>query len=89
MKHIIIVNLFGIGDVLFSTPLVRALKKEFPEARIDYMCNRRCECILQNNENIENVIVFEKDEFRTEFRNSKIAFIKKVGDLIKIIKKGK
>ena len=28
MKKVLIINLFGIGDVLFSTPLLKAIKNE-------------------------------------------------------------
>lgn len=77
-KKILVVNTFGIGDVLFSTPLIKALKQEMPDTRIDFMCNRRCHDIFKNNKNIEKIILFEKDEFRSLFRESKILFLKKM-----------
>lgn len=77
-KNILIVNTFGIGDVLFSTPMAKALKKHFPGATIDFICNKRCQYILRHNKNIDDIIVFEKDEFRKRFDTSKINFIKKI-----------
>ncbi len=41
--RILIANLFGIGDVLFSLPLVRALKASAPDPFIGYLCNARTE----------------------------------------------
>jgi lipopolysaccharide heptosyltransferase II len=77
-ERILIINTFGIGDVLFSTPLLRAVKEEIPGASIDFMCNERCQCILQHNKNIDRIIVFEKDEFRKTLTSSKREFLKKL-----------
>lgn len=85
-KKILIINTFGIGDVLFSTPLVRMLKMHIPESTIDFVCNERTQYILQNNKNINELIIFEKDKFRELFRKSKIRFIKKMYEFIKRIK---
>ncbi|MBN3040300.1 MAG: hypothetical protein JW867_04170, partial [Candidatus Omnitrophica bacterium] len=76
IKRILIFNPFGIGDVLFSTPLVRNLKDSFPEAKITYLCNRRTLPILKGNIFIDELLVFEKDEWRALARDSKINFIK-------------
>ena len=83
-KKILIVNTFGIGDVLFSTPMLRALKTRLPDSQIDFVCNRRCREILRHNKNINEIMIFEKDEFRDAFRASKLDFVKRI---IKITKK--
>jgi lipopolysaccharide heptosyltransferase II len=88
-KKALIINIFGIGDVLFSTPMVRALKDSEPGARIDFMCNERGRYVLENNKNIESLIIFEKDDFRNEFRRSKIGFIKKLSAFMTRIKRGR
>lgn len=61
-RRILIVNPFGIGDVLFSTPLVRAVREAFPNSSIGYLCNRRTEPILRHNPNITELFIYEKDE---------------------------
>jgi lipopolysaccharide heptosyltransferase II len=61
-ERILIVNPFGIGDVLFTTPLVRALRRAFPESRIGYLCNRRTERILLTNPHLDELFIYEKDE---------------------------
>ena len=55
-------NPFGIGDVLFTTPLIRALRRAFPGSRLTYLCNRRTERILRNNPHLDELLVYEKDE---------------------------
>lgn len=86
-KRILVVNTFGIGDVLFSMPLVRAIKKAMPRASVDFMCNKRCQYILKNNKNIDSIIVFEKDDFRKVLKRSKIEFLKKFLGLVNTLRK--
>jgi len=86
---ILVINPFGIGDVLFSTPLIRALKRHYPQSSIAYFCNKRTEPILSNNPNIDKVFVFERDEYRSLWRESRVRCIKKVISLLRDIKKEK
>ena len=85
-KNILIINTFGIGDVLFSTPLISAIKSNLPSAKIHYICNQRNVELMENNPDIVSVLVFEKDDFRNVFRESKIKFIKKLVKFIRNIK---
>ena len=70
-SRILIVNPFGIGDVLFSTPLVRAVRRAFPESFIGYLCNRRTERMLEANPNLNELFVYEKDELVQLWRLSR------------------
>ena len=45
--RILIINPFGIGDVLFSTPLISAIKKKYPGCHIGYICNIRTKDIIE------------------------------------------
>ena len=72
-KNILIINPFGIGDVLFSTPLVSAIKEKYPDSSISYICNLKTYDILITNPSINEVFVFERDEYRNLWKRSKIA----------------
>ena len=76
INSILIVNTFGIGDVLFSTPIIKILAERFPEAKINYICNQRTEHVLKNNTCLNEIMVFEKDFFRDMLKSSKIGFLK-------------
>lgn len=76
-KKILIINPFGIGDVLFSTPLISALKEESSGYNIAYICNMRTEEILATNPAIDKVFVFERDEYRALWRKSRMECAKK------------
>ncbi len=76
MERILIANIFGIGDVLFTTPLITNLKMAFPRVTIDYMCNARTKDILEDNIDIDDIHVYEKDDFVKLWRKSKVQGVK-------------
>ncbi len=77
-KNILIINPFGIGDVLFSTPLIESLSGQLAGCRIGFMCNRRTEGLLKDNPKIDRLFVYEKDELRELWNTSKIRYIRKL-----------
>ncbi|MEI8349634.1 MAG: glycosyltransferase family 9 protein [Candidatus Omnitrophota bacterium] len=88
-KKILVFNPFGIGDVLFSTPLIRNLKEAYPHVRLFYLCNRRVWPLLNNHPFLEKVFIFEKDEWRAVAKKSKLALFKKMCAFFNEIKKEK
>lgn len=71
--RILIANLFGIGDVLFSLPLVRAVRAAHPDAFIGYLCNARTEELISCWPELDWHYAFEKDEFRRRWKASRAA----------------
>ena len=86
-KSFLIINPFGIGDVLFSLPLIKDLKENFPSSEIFYLCNRRTQPILKDIPLINKTFVYERDEFEVVKKASKISWIKKIWSFILEIKK--
>jgi len=87
VKSFLIINPFGIGDVLFSTPLVRSLKENFPSSKIFYLCNRRAYPVLEDNPLINKIFVYERDEFDAIKKVSKLSWIKRIIGFVLEIKK--
>ncbi|MCX5687198.1 MAG: glycosyltransferase family 9 protein [Candidatus Omnitrophica bacterium] len=75
--------------LLFSTPLVSAIKKAYPESYIAYICNLKVKDILNTNPDINEVFVFERDEYRNLWKKSKIQAVKKFFSFWEQIKKRK
>lgn len=88
-RRVLIVNPFGIGDVLFSTPLVRAIRQAFPKSRIGYLCNRRTEQILRNHPDLDELFIYEKDEVVRLWRSSPAKAIAQVLRLLARIGRAK
>lgn len=70
MKRILIVNVNWRGDVLFSTPFIRALRKSYPESFIACLSVPRCYEILANNPHLNEVIVYDQDGKHKSFVGS-------------------
>jgi heptosyltransferase II len=88
-KSFLVINPFGIGDVLFSTPLIRNLSEQFPKARIYYLANSKTAPILANHPLIKRVFIYDRDEFVKEQRKSFWKGIKKYLGFIGQIRKEK
>lgn len=87
--NILIVNPFGIGDVLFSTPMVSNLKLAYPQGHISYICNARAKDVLQGNPALDEIFVFEKDEYRILWQKSKLQSISNFFNFLNVIRKAK
>ncbi len=86
LKRVLVINQFGIGDVLFTTPLIESIKKQIDGCRIGFLCNRRTEPLFKESPLVEWRFVFEKDEYRRLWRESKLNCTKKFISLLKDIK---
>lgn len=87
MKKILLINPFGIGDVLFTTPVIHALKDAFAGVKIGYLCNRRGQAILENNPYLDYVFVYERDEFEALRKKSFFIWLRNISVFLKQIKK--
>lgn len=86
-KRILIINPFGIGDVLFTTPLISAIRSAVPSAKIGYLANARTAPVIGANPKIDKVFVYERDEFNAVYRRSRFEFWAKSKSLLNEIKK--
>ncbi|GJL65822.1 MAG: glycosyl transferase family 9 [Nitrospirales bacterium] len=57
MNHILIIKLRYIGDVVLSTPVLSALRQQFPHATLVCLVNPGTQEILQHNPHIDDVLV--------------------------------
>ena len=84
-----IVNPFGIGDVLFTTPLIHTLKDAFPRSKLGFLCNKRTASLLRNNPFINEIFIYERDDFKRLLSVSKLEWLKEFSSFIRQIKKAR
>lgn len=60
VKKILIIKLRGIGDVILSTIVLDNLRKDFPNAHIDFLTEKASKPALENLEIINNIILFDR-----------------------------
>ncbi|HXW05899.1 MAG TPA: glycosyltransferase family 9 protein [Vicinamibacterales bacterium] len=55
--NILVIRLRLIGDVVFTTPALRALRRAFPGARLTYLVEREAAPVVRGNPHLDEVIV--------------------------------
>ncbi len=81
-QRFLIINPFGIGDVLFTVPLIKNIRANVPDAVISYVANRRTAPLLENLSEINKVIVYDRDEFKAVSDKSRFAYLKLLKDTL-------
>lgn len=66
VKKILIVRPRAIGDVILTTPLIRALKKALPDSAIDYLLEPFVAPVLYGNPNINRILIFRRYSVKKE-----------------------
>ena len=64
MKRILVVSTTGMGDCLWGTPALRALKKSFPDADIHFLISPHWEKLFAGNPNIARIINYSPKWFK-------------------------
>ena len=59
MKKILIIRMSSLGDVLIASPLIRALRRHFLEAQIDFVVRKEYAEVIRYNPHLTNVIEFD------------------------------
>lgn len=61
MKKILIIRFSSIGDIVLTTPIIRCLKNQYPEAQISYLTKSEYTPILEANPFIEKIYSLQDD----------------------------
>lgn len=89
MKKFLIINPFGIGDVLFTTPVVKAIRDRYPDAIIAYWCNQRVEPLLKDNPDINRIFALSRGDLKKIYNKSPLkGALKFLGLLYNLKKEG-
>ncbi len=62
INNILIVRLSSLGDVLLTTPVIRALKKKYPTSKIDFIVKKEYSDAVRLNPNVNETIIHSDGE---------------------------
>ena len=65
MKRILVVRRDNIGDLVCTTPLIRALRQRYPDARIDALVNSYNLPVVAHNPDLDNAYAYQGQQLRT------------------------
>ncbi|MFH1798654.1 MAG: lipopolysaccharide heptosyltransferase II [Candidatus Omnitrophota bacterium] len=69
-KRILITRTDRLGDVVLSTPVIRLMRRKYPNAYIAFMVRPENQDVIINNPHLDEVIVYDKREMDKSFRNT-------------------
>jgi lipopolysaccharide heptosyltransferase II len=58
--NILLIRLRLVGDVVFTTPAIRAVRRRFPDARLTYLVERAAAPVVRGNPHLDEVIVIDR-----------------------------
>lgn len=70
INKLLVIRLSSMGDIVLTTPVVRAIKKSLPNSKIDFLTSGQFSEIYKYNPNVDNLIEYQKTASISE--NSKI-----------------
>lgn len=71
-RGITIVRLSARGDVMFATPIIRALRKRYPDARLTWVVEKAASDVVRHHPGLDEVIVWRRDEWKEFIRRGRI-----------------
>jgi ADP-heptose:LPS heptosyltransferase len=60
-KKFLIIRFSSIGDIVLTTPVIRCLRKKYPESTIHYLTKKKFAGIVQSNPYVDKVLLLEED----------------------------
>lgn len=66
IRRVLVVQPYGIGDLLFVTPVLRALRLHPPVEKVDLLLGSRTEIIVAGNPHVDEIFSVDKDIFHRQ-----------------------
>lgn len=70
-NNILIARFSSIGDVVLTTPILRALKEQIPNSKIAFLTTKPVACLIEDNPFIDKLFLFDKKDSKQEIRSLK------------------
>ena len=64
--NLLLIRLSSIGDLLLTTPIIRAIRKGFPNCKIYFTTFSEFHQVLKNNPHIDNLIQIPKNKLKND-----------------------
>jgi ADP-heptose:LPS heptosyltransferase len=59
IKKILLIRMSSIGDVILTSPLIRQLRKNFPEAQLDYLVRTEYADLIKYNPHVTHTLQYD------------------------------
>lgn len=83
IRRVLVVQPYGIGDLLFITPVLRALRLIPTVERVDLMIGSRTRAVIQANPHVSDIVVIDKDKMHNNSKSENFRFLQMLGKDLK------
>ncbi|MCF7870865.1 MAG: lipopolysaccharide heptosyltransferase II [Candidatus Omnitrophica bacterium] len=59
-KKILIIRTDRLGDVILSTPVIKNIRRNYPQSHISFLCRPYAKDIIEGNSYLDEVIIYDK-----------------------------
>ncbi|MDY7030884.1 MAG: glycosyltransferase family 9 protein [Thermodesulfobacteriota bacterium] len=88
MKRILIIRPSAIGDIIMASPVIKTLRKAYPQAYIAWLVEPALMDLLRHNKELDEVICWPKEEWKGLIKRGRfIRLIRKVLHLRNVLRK--
>jgi ADP-heptose:LPS heptosyltransferase len=87
MARYLIIRRDNIGDMVCTTPLLKALKSRFPDSTIDVLANSYNAAVLESNDDVDNLYIYTKAKHRTQGQSYLNTYYRRLQVILKLRKK--
>ena len=63
-RRVLIIKPSSLGDIVTATPVLRGLRRNFPQAHIAWLINSEYAPLLRDDSDVNELILFERGKFR-------------------------
>ncbi|MBR9975165.1 MAG: lipopolysaccharide heptosyltransferase II [Bacteroidetes bacterium] len=82
LRKVLVLRLSSIGDVILATPMLRAIKRRFPECLVDMVTRREFGELLTGNPHIDRLHLLDTAEGRAGLRALNLALMSERYDAV-------
>ena len=71
-KRVLVIRLSAIGDVVFASPLIDAIKRARPDAEVYWLAESTVAPLLQHHAGLRDLLIWPRDEWRELLRRGRL-----------------
>jgi lipopolysaccharide heptosyltransferase I len=63
-RRVLLIKPSSLGDVISAVPVLRGLRRSFPEAHLAWLVNENCAAVIDYDEDLDETILFDRNALR-------------------------
>jgi heptosyltransferase-1 len=83
-RSVLLVRLSARGDIVFSSPMIRALRRTFPDARLTWLAESHTAGLVEHHPELDEVLVWDRARWKRLLRQGRLpTLVREAGALVR------